>query len=142
MCYDLLFCIINVKQNFLPGLFYTLYELIIILNDKFIFFQIITETMDAKKSLEEVQQRHEQILKLEKSIMELRDLFVDMAFLISKQVMEVQYVKGLKRKCSLPDIPDSILAEVSWISYEGSKILVDSVYQRGCYAVGPKLGFI
>uniref|UniRef100_A0A1B6C5A0 t-SNARE coiled-coil homology domain-containing protein n=2 Tax=Clastoptera arizonana TaxID=38151 RepID=A0A1B6C5A0_9HEMI len=46
---------------------------------------IITETLEARRALEDVQFRHEQLLKLEKSITELRDLFVEMAILVEQQ---------------------------------------------------------
>jgi len=39
---------------------------------------IIIETMEARKALQDVQARHEELLSLEKSITELRDLFIDM----------------------------------------------------------------
>ncbi|XP_018896672.1 syntaxin [Bemisia tabaci] len=46
---------------------------------------IITETLEARRALEDVQIRHEELLKLEKSIQELRDLFVEMALLVEQQ---------------------------------------------------------
>ncbi|XKL63217.1 hypothetical protein PGB90_005581 [Kerria lacca] len=46
---------------------------------------IITETIEVKKTLEEVQIRHQELIKLEKSIMELRTLFVEMALLVEQQ---------------------------------------------------------
>ncbi|XP_075220834.1 syntaxin-like isoform X2 [Lycorma delicatula] len=46
---------------------------------------IITETKEARRVLEDVQLRHEELLKLEKSITELRDLFVEMALLVEQQ---------------------------------------------------------
>lgn len=51
------------------------------------FFQIITETMEVKRTLEEVQIRHQELIKLEKSIMELKTLFVEMALLVEQQVI-------------------------------------------------------
>lgn len=51
------------------------------------FFQIITETMEVKRTLEEVQIRHQELIKLEKSIMELKTLFVEMALLVEQQVL-------------------------------------------------------
>lgn len=42
--------------------------------------------MEVKKTLEEVQIRHQELLKLEKSIMELKTLFVEMALLVEQQV--------------------------------------------------------
>lgn len=46
---------------------------------------IITDTLEAKKALEDVQARHQELLKLEKSIMELKTLFVEMALLVEQQ---------------------------------------------------------
>lgn len=46
---------------------------------------IVTDTQEAKQILADVEERHEDIMKLEKSIKELHDLFVDMATLIEQQ---------------------------------------------------------
>lgn len=46
---------------------------------------IIAETLEARSTLQEVQDRHLELLKLEKSIQELRDMFVEMAMLVEKQ---------------------------------------------------------
>ncbi|XP_050436903.1 syntaxin-like isoform X2 [Adelges cooleyi] len=46
---------------------------------------IIADTLEARKTLQEVQDRHLELLKLEKSIQELRDMFVEMALLVEKQ---------------------------------------------------------
>lgn len=43
------------------------------------------ETQKAKQTLAEIEARHSDIMKLEKSIMELRDLFVDLATLVEVQ---------------------------------------------------------
>lgn len=50
------------------------------------YLKIITDTLEAKKALEDVQARHQELLKLEKSIMELKTLFVEMALLVEQQV--------------------------------------------------------
>lgn len=47
--------------------------------------EIIMETQQAKQSLAEIQARHLDIMKLEKSITELRDLFVEIATLVETQ---------------------------------------------------------
>lgn len=44
--------------------------------------------MEVKKTLEEVQIRHQELIKLEKSIMELKTLFVEMALLVEQQVIK------------------------------------------------------
>ncbi|XP_026812120.1 syntaxin-like [Rhopalosiphum maidis] len=46
---------------------------------------IIAETLEARRTLQEVQDRHLELMKLEKSIQELRDMFVEMAMLVEKQ---------------------------------------------------------
>lgn len=46
---------------------------------------IIMETKQAKQTLAEIEARHSDIMKLEKSILELRDLFVDLATLVEIQ---------------------------------------------------------
>lgn len=42
--------------------------------------------MEARKALEDVQARHQELVKIEKSLVELRDLFVEMAILVEQQV--------------------------------------------------------
>ncbi len=44
------------------------------------------DTAQAKQSLKDIEDRHNDILKLEKSITELRDMFMDMAMLVEQQV--------------------------------------------------------
>lgn len=51
-----------------------------------LFVQIITDTQQARQNLADIEARHEDIMKLEKSIRELHDLFIDMASLIETQV--------------------------------------------------------
>lgn len=46
---------------------------------------IIMETQQAKQSLAEIEARHSDIMKLEKCIRELRDMFVDLAILVETQ---------------------------------------------------------
>lgn len=46
---------------------------------------IITETIEARRALEDVQVRHQELIKIEKSLVELRDLFVEMALLVEQQ---------------------------------------------------------
>ena len=52
-----------------------------------IVWQIITDTKQAKQMLAEIQARHEDIIKLENSIRELHDMFIDMALLVETQVI-------------------------------------------------------
>lgn len=46
---------------------------------------IITDTQQAKQSLRDIEARHNDIMKLEKSIKELHDMFMDMAMLVESQ---------------------------------------------------------
>jgi syntaxin 1A len=50
------------------------------------FFKIMVETAQAKQSLADIEARHGDIMKLEKSIKELHDMFIDMAALVQTQV--------------------------------------------------------
>lgn len=51
-----------------------------------VYAQIITDTQQAKQSLKDIEARHNDIMKLEKSIKELHDMFMDMAMLVESQV--------------------------------------------------------
>jgi syntaxin 1A len=46
---------------------------------------ILTDTQQAKQSLADIEARHADIMKLEKSIRELHDMFLDMAMLVESQ---------------------------------------------------------
>jgi syntaxin 1A len=48
---------------------------------------ILIETKIAKQTLADIEARHKDILKLEQSIKELHDMFMDMAMLVESQVM-------------------------------------------------------
>lgn len=50
--------------------------------------QIIMETQQAKQTLADIEARHADIIKLENSIRELHDMFMDMAMLVESQVMD------------------------------------------------------
>ncbi|GAA54725.1 syntaxin, partial [Clonorchis sinensis] len=45
----------------------------------------MTDTQQAKQSLADIEARHQDIMKLEKSIKELHDMFMDMAMLVESQ---------------------------------------------------------
>lgn len=47
----------------------------------------MTDTQQAKQSLADIEARHQDIMKLEKSIKELHDMFMDMAMLVESQVI-------------------------------------------------------
>jgi t-SNARE complex subunit (syntaxin) len=63
-----------------PLLYFSVYV------DITLFSQIITDTQQAKQSLKDIEARHNDIMKLEKSIKELHDMFMDMAMLVESQV--------------------------------------------------------
>ena len=44
------------------------------------------DTLQAKQSLQDIEARHNDIMKLETSIRELHDMFMDMAILVESQV--------------------------------------------------------
>ena len=48
--------------------------------------QIIMETQQAKQTLADIEARHNDIMKLETSIRDLHDMFMDMAMLVESQV--------------------------------------------------------
>ena len=58
--------------------------------------QIIMDTQQAKQSLKDIEARHNDIMKLEKSITELRDMFLDMAMLVEQQVC-IGWYRGVRR---------------------------------------------
>lgn len=49
--------------------------------------QIVTDTAQMKQTLADIEARHADIQKLEKSIVELHEMFVDMANLVESQVI-------------------------------------------------------
>lgn len=54
-------------------------------NNPAIFYRGIMDTQQARKALAEIEARHSDIKKLEKSIQELRDIFIEMATLVDSQ---------------------------------------------------------
>ena len=52
--------------------------------------QIIVDAKINKEMLQEIESRHEDLMKLENSIRELHDMFMDMAMLIENQVLNNQ----------------------------------------------------
>jgi syntaxin 1A len=51
----------------------------------------MTDTQQSKQALADVEARHADIIKLENSIRELHDMFVDMAILVESQVLIISY---------------------------------------------------
>jgi Syntaxin len=50
------------------------------------------ETQQAKQTLADIEARHADIMKLENSIRELHDMFMDMAMLVESQVKYNQFI--------------------------------------------------
>lgn len=50
------------------------------------------ETQQAKQTLADIEARHADIIKLENSIRELHDMFMDMAMLVESQVREHSFL--------------------------------------------------
>lgn len=50
------------------------------------------ETQQAKQTLADIEARHADIIKLENSIRELHDMFMDMAMLVENQVKYLHYL--------------------------------------------------
>ncbi|ENN79159.1 hypothetical protein YQE_04345, partial [Dendroctonus ponderosae] len=56
-----------------------------VLKGTYSILQIIMETQQAKQTLADIEARHADIIKLENSIRELHDMFMDMAMLVENQ---------------------------------------------------------
>ena len=48
--------------------------------------QILEDSKIARRQLSDITSRHNNVLKLEKSLTEIRDMFTEIAFLVEKQV--------------------------------------------------------
>jgi t-SNARE complex subunit (syntaxin) len=55
------------------------------------YLQIMTDTQQAKQTLADIKARHADIIKLESSIRELHDLFMDLAILVESQVIIISF---------------------------------------------------
>ena len=86
----------NICCNFLAGRTTTNEELEDMLEqgNPAVFTQgIIMDTAAAKQTLADIEARHADIIKLETSIKELHDMFMDMAMLVDSQVSQgIQYL--------------------------------------------------
>jgi t-SNARE complex subunit (syntaxin) len=49
-------------------------------------FQIVADTLEAQLALSNVKARYEELLNVERSVQEIRDIFVQMATLVETQV--------------------------------------------------------
>lgn len=57
------------------------------------------ETQQAKQTLADIEARHADIIKLENSIRELHDMFMDMAMLVESQVMKIGFAHNFFFLC-------------------------------------------
>lgn len=55
------------------------------------------DTHQAKQTLADIEARHADIIKLENSIRELHDMFMDMAMLVESQVMFSAFLRRRRR---------------------------------------------
>ncbi len=55
------------------------------------YLQIMTDTQQAKQTLADIEARHADIIKLENSIRELHDMFMDVAIFVESQVLIISY---------------------------------------------------
>ena len=67
-------------------LFHSYFPLILFLTSLTFLQGIIMDTAAAKQTLADIEARHADIIKLETSIKELHDMFMDMAMLVESQV--------------------------------------------------------
>lgn len=59
------------------------------------------ETQQAKQSLKDIEARHADIMKLENSIRELHDMFMDMAMLVENQVYSIAFFYCIDSNCTV-----------------------------------------
>lgn len=68
------------------------------------------ETQQAKQTLADIEARHADIIKLENSIRELHDMFMDMAMLVESQVRFNSFVNSLTNDLHQFDMIKSFLS--------------------------------
>jgi len=66
------------------------------------------ETQQAKQTLADIEARHADIIKLENSIRELHDMFMDMAMLVESQVMLSGLHEARFGSLDVPSLSDKI----------------------------------
>lgn len=54
---------------------------------KFLTLQIIFETAEARRTLADIEERHQQLLKIERMLVEVRDMFLQIGILVDAQVV-------------------------------------------------------
>ncbi|XP_067206592.1 syntaxin-1A-like isoform X2 [Linepithema humile] len=59
---------------------------------------ILEDSKIARRQLSDIQSRHDDVLKLEKSLIEVRDIFAEMAFLIDKQGEQINNIEYFATK--------------------------------------------
>lgn len=62
------------------------------------------ETQQARQTLADIEARHADIMKLENSIRELHDMFMDMAMLVENQVRPTNFGKESRKTFKVPFI--------------------------------------
>jgi len=103
------------------------------------WFQIIMETQQAKQSLKDIEARHNDIIKLENSIRELHDMFMDMAMLVESQVQYSACGGNAQLPRSLGVFMPMLLGSQVYYSIRGGTKQVcrslDVCYVHGCVYV-------
>lgn len=61
-----------------------------------------------KQALNEIETRHSEIIKLENSIRELHDMFMDMAMLVESQVRSLSLIDSISGNVTLYIITDNV----------------------------------
>ncbi|KAL0120136.1 hypothetical protein PUN28_008058 [Cardiocondyla obscurior] len=59
---------------------------------------ILEDSKIARRQLSDIESRHNEVLKLEKSLTEIRDMFAEMAFLIEKQGEQINNIEYFANK--------------------------------------------
>lgn len=73
------------------------------------------ETQQAKQTLADIEARHADIIKLENSIRELHDMFMDMAMLVESQVMLTFLISNLTLFTNVKILSDRIQFKMNLI---------------------------
>ncbi|KAK4472770.1 hypothetical protein MN116_003992 [Schistosoma mekongi] len=102
--------------------------------------EIMTDTQQAKQSLADIEARHQDIMKLEKSIKELHDMFMDMAMLVESQGEMIDRIEYNVEQAV--DYIESAKADTKKaVKYQSSARKVGSVIQCE-YCINSKCFFV
>lgn len=117
---------LRVWDGFLQGLLGAEFAFHLLMSLSLSLVQIKMDSQMTKQALNEIETRHNEIIKLETSIRELHDMFVDMAMLVESQVQMAK------------------LADVRWMTFPLDTAICpwnfrDSVYQQVFEEVEPGL---